>query len=492
MASDVDLRGLASHQFRDRAEFQPLRGPQSGLRLQLVDLPGLPAAKILCDISQSQPRPLVPRSWTRKIFNHFHSISHGGGRATLRDIKPRFVWKSMSSDILRWSRECPDCAASKVSRHVHSPLVRRPESNLRFGSIHVDLVGPLPESEGMRYLFTVVDCFTRWPEAIPLATMTARDCANALLRHWIARFGVPGDLTSDQGRQFTGRLWHELGSLLGIRTLRTTAYHPQCNGMVERFHRTLKERLLARNAGHQWMQHLPMVLLGIRSSIREDCGRSPADLVVGSPLRLPGQLLPSPPALDSVPTEEFTKELFSSLRAALPMPDNYHGSDSSKSSPPSSLMSATHVYVRVDSVRPPLTRPYCGPFKVLSATPKTFRLDRGGVPWTVSVDRLKRAPSPLDVQVGAPSTDSLVSTDNDELDSFPADWFLPRAPHGPAANPSPPLDPGPAAAAAESADVSDADISAAEDPLPVNDPVPVSPLRTHSGRISNPPDRWMF
>ena len=78
----------------------------------------------------------------------------------------------------------------------------------RFAAIHLDLVGPLPESEGHSYLLTVVDRFSRWMEAIPLSSITAESCAWALLLHWVSRFGVPSSIVTDRGRQFTSGLWH--------------------------------------------------------------------------------------------------------------------------------------------------------------------------------------------------------------------------------------------------------------------------------------------
>ena len=202
----------------------------------------------------------------------------------------------MSSEILGRARVCSACHSSKVSRHIRAPLQRRDEPDRRFSSIHVDLVGPLPASEGMRYIFTIIDRYSRWLEAVPLPTMTAADCANALLHSWISRFGVPSDVTTDQGCQFGSDLWQELHKLLGIRSLRTTAYHPQANGMVERIHRVLKERIMARYPLADWMVHLPLVLLGVRSAVREDSGTSPTELLYGTPLRLPGQLLPDVPS----------------------------------------------------------------------------------------------------------------------------------------------------------------------------------------------------
>ena len=106
----------------------------------------------------------------------------------------------------------------------------------RFSHIHVDLVGPLPASKGFTHLFTIMDRTSRWPEAIPLNTTTTVDCANALFQGWVSRYGVPAVITSDRGAQFTSSLWAALCSLLNIQHNQTTAYHPQSNGMVERFH----------------------------------------------------------------------------------------------------------------------------------------------------------------------------------------------------------------------------------------------------------------
>ncbi|KAK3698485.1 hypothetical protein RRG08_053453 [Elysia crispata] len=111
---------------------------------------------------------VLPTSWTHSIFNKIHSLSHTGVKPTQKAIAQRFVWNGMKRDIRRWCKECPDCQASKVHRHTRSPLVERQPPSDRFCSLHVDLVGPLPESHGMTYLLAIIDRFTRWPEAIPL------------------------------------------------------------------------------------------------------------------------------------------------------------------------------------------------------------------------------------------------------------------------------------------------------------------------------------
>ena len=142
------------------------------------------------------------------------------------------------------------------------------------------------------YLFTIIDQYTRWPEATPLEDATTKTCARALTLHWIARFGIPDDLTSDRGPQFTSHLWAAFNKLLSISASTTMAYHPQANGMVECFHRQLKASLKARLNSPNWMEELPLVLLRIRSIWREDINRSAADLMYGTGWHVPGEFLP--------------------------------------------------------------------------------------------------------------------------------------------------------------------------------------------------------
>ena len=149
-------------------------------------------------------------------------------------ICDRFVWSGMARDIILWARTCVACQRAKVSQHTVAPLM----PPKRFDSLQVDLVGPLPESQEFTYLLTILDRFTRWPEAIPLSDISAATCARAFLYHWESRHGVPSTLTSDRGRQFVSELWSKTktASLLGTSTNTTTSNHPQANGLVERMH----------------------------------------------------------------------------------------------------------------------------------------------------------------------------------------------------------------------------------------------------------------
>ena len=388
---------LARAQLQSKDEMQSYYS-ESSLKLELLPSSAEPGAlPLLCDTSCGQPRPVVPRSLVPAVLRFFHGMSHCGGKATLRLVRSRFVWSRMSSDCLAFARGCSRCQASKIIRHVRSPLVQRPLPDDRFLSLHLDLVGPLPESEGNIYLLTIIDRYSRWLEAVPLAAATAVDCAKALIRSWISRFGTPQDITTDQGPQFTSALWSELMSALGVKTLRTTSYHPQCNGMVERVHRVLKERLMSLSASpSDWMTHLPMVLLGLRSSTRDDSAISPAHLVYGGPLRLPGEFFTAsvPPPTATLRTSDFVLQLQSSLRSFTPFSADFHGGQCKTAIPPT-LATCPAVFVRVDAVKRPLTPPYTGPYEVIDRSDKTFVLLRAGKPWTVSVDRLKPFFSPV-------------------------------------------------------------------------------------------------
>ncbi len=278
------------------------------------------AADVLGDVSTGTFRPLLPARFRSAAVLSLHNIHHPGVRATRRLVCSSFCWPKMGSFVSALTRNCLHCQKGKVHRHVSLQADHIPVPVRRFSHIHVDLVGPLPCSSGFSFLITVIDRTTPWPEAVPLTSTTAADCAAALLQGWIQRFGVPDTFTSDRGPQFTSSLWASLCSLLSISHNQTTAYHPQSNGLVERFHRRLKDALRARAAGSDWFSHLPWVMLGIRSAWREDSDFSPAEAVFGFQLVLSGQFLISP----EPPSPSFLAEFQGVLAARPPLRTSHH------------------------------------------------------------------------------------------------------------------------------------------------------------------------
>ena len=167
----------------------------------------------------------------------------------------------------RMSTPGPDCASlarwpkfTSTSKH-HLQLFVVP--NCHFNHIHVNLIGLLLPSQGCSYLFTIVDHFTYWPEAILLTNSSATSCACTLVSQWVTCFGIPSMVSSDRGMQFTSALWAALSILLSTAHIRTTTNHPQVNGLVEHFHRTLKVALCMKLTDPNWVDELPWVLLGV-------------------------------------------------------------------------------------------------------------------------------------------------------------------------------------------------------------------------------------
>ena len=194
-------------------------------------------------------------------------------------------------------------------------------------------------------------------------------------------------MSSDRGNQFTSSLWDHIGKLFGTKLHRTTAYHPQSNGLVERFHRQLKSSLKARLTGPDWLTHLPWVLLGIRTMPKEDLGASSAELVYGQPLTVPGDFLQT---VNENPTSSnFLKQLREIVDGFVPyqQPSNHRHNQSYV---PKDLMNSKFVFIRREK-RNPLQNHYDGPYRVLQHGEKYFTVDIGGRSEIISLDRLKQA-----------------------------------------------------------------------------------------------------
>jgi cleavage and polyadenylation specificity factor subunit 1 len=258
-------------------ELRTLLGSATAPRLEKLPVPGT-TVSIYFETSAGRHGPYIPGPLWLQVFKSVHELSHPGTKATAKLVAQRFVWPGVQKDCRTWAQACQCCQRSKISHHTITPLGDFTPQAARFLHVHVDLVGPLPTSAGYTYCLTAVDSFTCRPEVIPIPDITADTVAHALLTRWISHFGCPQTITTDQGCQFESQLFQSLARLCGIQLSRTTAYHPAANGLMERFHRTLKAAIMC-HADQQWTEALPLVLLGIRTAFKKDLQASVAELV---------------------------------------------------------------------------------------------------------------------------------------------------------------------------------------------------------------------
>ncbi|GBM34504.1 Transposon Ty3-G Gag-Pol polyprotein [Araneus ventricosus] len=267
--SSIDYDQIADAQTQD----EELKSLQTITSLNLKEYP-LPSEKYLwCDTSTSEIRPYIPQGFRKQIFHHIHGLSHPRIKSTIKLMNSKFIWPSIKKDVQLWTRTCILCQKAKINRHTKTKLDEFEVPSGRFCVVHIDLIGPLPPSKGNIYYLTCIDRFSNWMEAIPSDNISADTVARAFYSNWIARFGTPHKLITDRGTQFRSETLQTLSKICGIKLQHTTAYHPACNGKVERLHRTLKTALKAHN-NLSWIDTLPTVLLGLRTAIQEDNNNS--------------------------------------------------------------------------------------------------------------------------------------------------------------------------------------------------------------------------
>ena len=236
----------------------------------------------------------VPKSLRREVMRIAHDTpmsGHLAAKRTQERIWAEFYWPGMCGEIRRYCRSCDQCQKTEPrGRIAKVPLGHLPLVDVPFQRVGVDIVGPItPASDrGNRYLLVMVDYATRYPEAVPLKSIDTEHVAEALWNMW-TRLGIPSEVLSDNGSQFTSEVMREVHRLLSIKGKTTTPYHAQCNGLVERFNATLKSMLrrLCQEKPRTWDRLVPAVLFAYREVPQESTGFSPFELLYGRTVRGP-------------------------------------------------------------------------------------------------------------------------------------------------------------------------------------------------------------
>ena len=241
---------------------------------------------------------VVPTVHRREVLELAHDLpvsGHLGVRKTYNRVLQHFFWPGLKRDVAKWCKECHTCQlGGKPNQNIpQAPLHPIPAFDEPFSHIIIDCVGPLPKTKSQNvYLLTIMCSSTRFPEAIPLRSIKTNTILKALIK-FFTLFGLPKSIQSDQGTNFMAHAFQQEMNQLGIKQYKSSAYHPESQGALERFHQTLKTmiKMYCIENSKDWDEGVPLLLFAVRESVQESLGFSPFELVFGHAVSGPLLLL---------------------------------------------------------------------------------------------------------------------------------------------------------------------------------------------------------
>ncbi|CAF2999137.1 unnamed protein product [Rotaria sp. Silwood2] len=236
----------------------------------------------------------VPGSMLKQLLCAYHDVpwaGHFGLRRTYFKLKNKYWWPNMKASIKDYIQGCLKCQKFNVDRRKPPGLLQpiEPPSG-PFQLIGIDYSGPFPSTtQGNKYVLAITDYFTKWVIAIPLSNQTAQAAAEALYEYYICIYGVPGTILSDQGTHFNNQLLTAFNQILGIHHIKSTPYHPQTNGAIERFNSTFERQIakLTNKYTNDWDVHLKSIVFAYNTGQHATTKFSPYQLQFGRQPKLP-------------------------------------------------------------------------------------------------------------------------------------------------------------------------------------------------------------
>lgn len=229
---------------------------------------------------------VVPRKLRSAVLKLAHDIPSAGHlmvEKTMNIVKQRFAWPQMRKDVENYCKTCPECQKTQTKPAPGALMIPMPLVDKPFDRIGIDIVGPLTRSAaGHTHILVIVDYATRYPEVIPLRTTHAKVLAKELMG-FFPRVGFPKEILTDQGSNFMSSTLKHLWGMLKVHPLKTSVYHPQTNGLTERFNKTLKGMLrkLVTEKPQQWHLLLNPLMFAVREVPQASTGFSPFELLYG-------------------------------------------------------------------------------------------------------------------------------------------------------------------------------------------------------------------
>ena len=374
--------------------------------------------------SDGSRQVVVPKVLVSRILFLEHyppTVGHPGAHKMFRTIRRSFFWPQMVEHIYETVRQCDPCARNRISEKRRTNPLKLFPAQGPLESVAMDILGPLPRTKhGNRFLLVIADRFSKVTKTVPLRTVTALSVARAFCDHWAYVYGPPVSLLTDNGPQFTAKFFQAVCTELGIKKVFTTAYHPQTNGQVERYNRTILASLRGYVAARQddWDDYTSAVTFAYNCRVHTSLGMPPFELALTRPprsLSLQSQPRPEERTPDTLKREFLERLKTLRFRAGI----NLHQAqarykknfDRGVSQKNTNLREGDEAYVRVKVTdvgrNHKLESLVQGPYRVVENAGNNFRLKIGEETVRISSDRVTRAPSRND-----PPPEKETSTEN--------------------------------------------------------------------------------
>lgn len=236
---------------------------------------------------------VVPREQANFLLTAYHNQSgHFGTQKTESTLRRRYFWVGMRPDIEKWCRDCVTCSLKRPADSTQKDPLHPIPSCRPLELVALDHVKLEHSSTGFQYALTITDHYSKFLVVIPARDLTAKTTAELFIKHFVRLYGYPDQILTDQGPAFESQLFQELCSMYGCRKLRTTAYHPQGNGLCERANQTVIRMLRSLSAEKrtQWPSILPELTYLYNNTEHCSTGFTPFYLMFGRQGKLPKDL----------------------------------------------------------------------------------------------------------------------------------------------------------------------------------------------------------